>query len=220
LDSYVPIHPVSSSRRASTALLTGPCAPQPALITDGTTGIGQATGARFAAGGARVVTSGRSVTDSLPDGVQFICADAFTLDGVRHLAEQAQELLGDVHIVVNNAGATPRMGGVLDIADDEWLKDLTINFLAAVGLYAALLPSTYQRGSGSIVNISSSVRCAQETAAAQQSRGMRTHTSQRSRRCRDAVKMNRKCWATSTKVRRVIKACLSSSHSSSWLAGR
>lgn len=130
-----------------------------ALITGGTKGIGQATVARFAAGGARVVTSGRSEPDSLPEGVEFISADVSTLDGVRHLAEQAQKLLGDVHIVVNNAGAsTPHMGGVLDIADDEWLKDFTINFLAAVRLNAALLPSMYERGSGSIVNISSAVR--------------------------------------------------------------
>jgi NAD(P)-dependent dehydrogenase (short-subunit alcohol dehydrogenase family) len=130
-----------------------------AVITGGTKGIGQATVARFVAGGARVVTSGRSDPDSLPDGVEFVSADVSTLEGVRHLADQAAKLLGEIDIIVNNAGAsTPHMGGVLDIADDEWLKDLNINFMAAVRLNAALLPNMYARGGGSIVNISSAVR--------------------------------------------------------------
>ncbi|MGV9803696.1 oxidoreductase [Mycobacterium sp. NPDC003449] len=136
-----------------------------AVITGGSKGIGEATVARFVAGGARVVTSGRSAPKSLPAGVEFVTADLRTLDGVRHLAERAGDLLGDIDIIVNNAGAvTAHMGGVLDIPDDEWLGDLQINFLAAVRLNAALLPAMYERGRGSIVNVTSTVTIARPAA--------------------------------------------------------
>lgn len=103
-----------------------------------------------------MVTSGRTEPEGLPQGVHFVHADVSTPSGVQQLAAQAQQLLGVIDIIVNNAGATtPRMGGVLDINDDEWLKDLNINFLAAVRLNAALLPGLYERGRGSIINVSS-----------------------------------------------------------------
>lgn len=127
-----------------------------AVITGGSKGIGAATVARFVEGGARVVTAGRSQPDSLPDGVDYVVADVATVDGVAQLARRATDVLGDIDIVVNNAGATtPRPGGVLDIEDADWLTDFTINFLAAVRLNAALLPAMYARGMGSIINVSS-----------------------------------------------------------------
>lgn len=127
-----------------------------AVITGGSKGIGAATVARFVKGGARVVTSGRAQPESLPSGVEYVVADVSTVDGVDQLARRARDVLGDIDIIVNNAGAsTPHVGGVLDIDDAEWVKDLHINFLAAVRLNAALLPALYARGKGSIINVSS-----------------------------------------------------------------
>lgn len=129
-----------------------------AVVTGGSKGIGAATVARFIRGGARVVTSGRSQPDTLPDGAHYVVADVATVDGVEDLARQARAILGDIDIIVNNAGATTmHLGGVLDIDDAEWLKDLSINFLAAVRLNAALLPQMYARGKGSVINVSSAV---------------------------------------------------------------
>lgn len=129
-----------------------------AVITGGSKGIGAATVARFVRGGARVVTSGRSPLDSLPSGVDYVVADVATAEGVNHLAQRAHAILGDIDIVVNNAGAsTPHLGGVLDIDDAEWVNDLSINFLAAVRLNSAVLPAMYARGTGSIINVSSAV---------------------------------------------------------------
>lgn len=127
-----------------------------AVITGGSKGIGASIVARFVNGGARVVTSGRSHPGSLPPGVEYVVADVSTVDGVNELARRAKEILGEVDVIVNNAGAsTPHLGGVLDIDDAEWVHDLNINFLAAVRLNAALLPAMYARGKGSIVNVSS-----------------------------------------------------------------
>ena len=129
-----------------------------AVITGGSKGIGAATVDRFVKGGARVVTSGRSQPDSLPVGVEYVVADVATPDGVGQLARRALEILGDIDIIVNNAGAsTPYPGGVLEIDDAEWINDLNINFLAAVRLNAALLPTMYASGKGSIINVSSAV---------------------------------------------------------------
>jgi NAD(P)-dependent dehydrogenase (short-subunit alcohol dehydrogenase family) len=129
-----------------------------AIITGGSKGIGAATVARFVRGGARVVTSGRSQPESLPSDVEYVVADVATVDGVDQLARRAREILGEIDIIVNNAGASSaRPGGVLDISDADWVNDLSINFLAAVRLNAALLPAMYAHGKGSIVNVSSAV---------------------------------------------------------------
>ncbi|MEU0498850.1 SDR family oxidoreductase [Mycobacterium sp. NPDC006124] len=148
--------PVVASEVPSTPILD--LVGKTAVVTGGSKGIGAAIVARFVNGGARVVTSGRSHPGSLPMGVEYVVADVATVDGVNELARRAQEILGDIDVVVNNAGAsTPHLGGVLDIDDAEWVHDLNINFLAAVRLNAALLPAMYARGKGSIVNVSSAV---------------------------------------------------------------
>ena len=60
-------------------------------------------------------------------------------------------------MIVNNAGAsTTHPAGSLTITPAEWQDVLDVNLLAAVRLNAALLPQMVERGSGSIINISSS----------------------------------------------------------------
>jgi NAD(P)-dependent dehydrogenase (short-subunit alcohol dehydrogenase family) len=161
---YYTVHNTSPEEILLSSAIVAPSVPtapihdlagKTAVITGGSKGIGAAIVARFVKGGARVVTSGRSQPESLPAGVDYVVADVATLDGVNQLARRAQEILGDIDVIVNNAGAsTPHLGGVLDIADAEWVKDLNINFLAAVRLNAALLPALYARGRGSIINVS------------------------------------------------------------------
>ena len=146
--------PVVAPSVPATALpdLTG----KTAVITGGSKGIGAATVARFVAAGATVVTSGRSQPEELPGGVYYVVADLSLAEAVTRLARHAHAALGDIDIIVNNAGATTaRLGGVLDIDDDQWQRDLAVNFLAAVRLNAALLPAMYRRGRGAVVNVSS-----------------------------------------------------------------
>lgn len=126
-----------------------------AVVTGGTKGIGAGIVDRFVRGGATVVASGRSKQNDLPSGVHFVAADLSTLDGAHQLADQAGRLLGHIDILVNNAGGTVPRPSALDISDEQWVDDLTINFLAAVRLTAAVLPGMYRRESGSVVNVSS-----------------------------------------------------------------
>lgn len=82
------------------------------VVTGGTTGIGRATARLLAARGARVLVAGRDEHD-LREAVEEIGAaggeahgvsvDLSGLDGVRRLFREADERLGGVDVLVNNA---------------------------------------------------------------------------------------------------------------------
>jgi len=83
-----------------------------ALITGGTTGIGLAIAARFAAEGAKVVITGRDLelgrnaeaTLRPSGGGRFVRADAADPEAVRRSVDAAVGHLGGLDILVNNAG--------------------------------------------------------------------------------------------------------------------
>jgi NAD(P)-dependent dehydrogenase (short-subunit alcohol dehydrogenase family) len=128
-----------------------------ALVTGGTRGIGAAIAATLARRGANVVISARTPADELPDGVQLVLADASTTDGARHLAAEAEALLDEVDILVDNAGGgAPFPGGTATIPDGEWEAALAANLLSAVRLDRLLVPGMRARGRGAVVHISSS----------------------------------------------------------------
>ncbi|HZZ50894.1 MAG TPA: SDR family oxidoreductase [Pseudonocardia sp.] len=129
-----------------------------ALVTGGSRGIGAAIARRLIDAGATVVTAARTATDDTPPKSTFIPADLRTAAGVRELAEAAVEQLGGVDILIDNAGAGRLFPqGTLSIPDEHWQESLDINLLAAIRLDAALLPGMRERGTGSIVHISSTV---------------------------------------------------------------
>jgi len=125
------------------------------VVTGGTKGAGRATLARFAAGGASVLTTARERPDDLP-AEQFVQADLSTATGAGLVAEAALERLGGVDILVHVVGGsgTPG-GGFAAITDDLWHQELDLNLMAAVRLDRALLPHMIERGFGSVVHISS-----------------------------------------------------------------
>ncbi|MBE2320916.1 SDR family oxidoreductase [Solirubrobacter sp. CPCC 204708] len=127
------------------------------LVTGGSRGIGAAIAERLAAEGAQVFATARTAPPSPPDGVHFVEGDVSTVEGVETIAAAALDRLGGVDVVVNNAGASETFpGGSSTITPDAWQHVLDVNLLAAVRLNAALLPHMLERGSGVIVNISSS----------------------------------------------------------------
>jgi NAD(P)-dependent dehydrogenase (short-subunit alcohol dehydrogenase family) len=128
-----------------------------AVVTGGTRGIGAGIAAALTRHGASVVVSARTPTEDLPEGVRLVVADAATPDGVEHLASEAEKLLGEVDIVVNNAGGTSFFpGGIGTIPDSEWVATLATNLLSAVRLDRLLVPGMRVRGRGAVVHISSS----------------------------------------------------------------
>ena len=128
-----------------------------AIVTGGSRGIGAAIVQRLLDGGATVTTTARNATDETPKAATFIQGDISTLAGVRAFTAAALDELGGVDIVVNNAAAArTHMEGVSAIPDEEWLDALDINYLSAVRVTNALLPTLREAGPGGvIVNISS-----------------------------------------------------------------
>jgi NAD(P)-dependent dehydrogenase (short-subunit alcohol dehydrogenase family) len=131
-----------------------------ALVTGATTGIGRATALKLAAdGAAEVVVHGRdaargaqTVDEITASGgtARFVAADAADADAVRRVAQEA----GNVDILINNAGMSvwgPTGGFDLAVSDDMFDDNVRAAFI----LVGALAPAMADRGSGSIINLSS-----------------------------------------------------------------
>lgn len=126
------------------------------LITGGTKGMGAATLQLMLERGARVATTARAASGSLPAGVHFIAADLRTRAGSDTVIRGALASLGGVDILINNVGGSTAVGGgALALDDDAWEDALNGNLLAAVRLDRALLPAMVARQYGVIIHISS-----------------------------------------------------------------
>lgn len=131
-------------------------------ITGASSGIGEALAYAFAKEGAKLVLTARRV-DEL-ERVKKACTDAskimvlqMDLEERRPYEKEAKQVLnemGQVDILINNAGLTQR-GLVKDTTLEVDYRIMELNFFGAVRLTKAVLPSMIQRKSGQIVAISS-----------------------------------------------------------------
>lgn len=123
------------------------------LVSGGTKGLGRATVERFLAGGARVVTAARAITDTI-DGVEYVQADLTTPEGGEALAKAAIESLGRIDILAHVVGGSAMPpGGFVALTDEIWLSELNLNLLATVRLDRLLIPQMIERGSGAVVHV-------------------------------------------------------------------
>jgi NAD(P)-dependent dehydrogenase (short-subunit alcohol dehydrogenase family) len=126
-----------------------------ALVTGGTKGAGAAIARRLAQAGATVLVTARTPPQDA-DPKLFIAADISTPEGTSAIVEQAIERLGGVDILVNNVGGSDApAGGFAALSDEEWLRELNLNLLAAVRLDRGLLPGMIRNNAGAIVHVSS-----------------------------------------------------------------
>jgi NAD(P)-dependent dehydrogenase (short-subunit alcohol dehydrogenase family) len=131
-----------------------------ALITGGTSGIGQATALRFALEGAKVSITGRdkergqAVVKTIQNrggrGI-FVRSDVRFADECQEAVEATLSAFGRLDILFNNAGVYfPNTA--LDCSEEEW--DLTVD-ISLKGTYLmskSVLPAMIQQGSGVIIN--------------------------------------------------------------------
>jgi len=132
------------------------------LVTGGSAGIGAALAEGFAARGAVVGICGRR-EDKLAEVLARLQAhspesrswrvDLADLDGIEAFAAQANEELGGVDVLVNNAGI-PKRRTVQDLTPEVVESTMAINYYSPIRLTLALLPTLVERD-GHIVNISS-----------------------------------------------------------------
>jgi 3-oxoacyl-[acyl-carrier protein] reductase len=129
------------------------------IVTGSTAGIGRETARLLADEGARVVVSGRdrARVDEAADEVGAalgVAADLGTPDGPRALVEAATREVGPVDCLVNNVGVAYQRS-FDELTDDDWQAMWDLNVMSYVRAINAVLPGMRERGSGRIVNVSS-----------------------------------------------------------------
>jgi NAD(P)-dependent dehydrogenase (short-subunit alcohol dehydrogenase family) len=136
------------------------------LITGALTGIGRATALAFAREGARLVISGRHddagnalVTElrDLGAEAEFIRADVRHEDDMRALVDQTVARFGRLDVAVNNAGTEGKPGPVTEQTAESYAAMFETNVLGTLLGMKHELRVMQAQGSGSIVNISSTM---------------------------------------------------------------
>lgn len=138
------------------------------IVTGGARGLGATCGRAMAGRGARVVIAdrlreeGERLADELEAGgaeALFVETDVADEESVGALARTAVERLGEPDVLVNNAAIYMDLGRKLpfdEIATAEWDRVMTVNVRGAWSCAKAVAPGMRRRGSGKIVNVSSS----------------------------------------------------------------
>jgi NAD(P)-dependent dehydrogenase (short-subunit alcohol dehydrogenase family) len=136
------------------------------LITGALTGIGRATALAFAKEGATVVAAGRHDAEGkvleaelrgLGGEAQFIRADVRHEDDVRNLVDRTVAQFGRLDVAVNNAGTEGKPGPVTEQTPDGYAAMFDTNVLGTLLSLKHELRVMQPQGSGSIVNISSTM---------------------------------------------------------------
>jgi NAD(P)-dependent dehydrogenase (short-subunit alcohol dehydrogenase family) len=136
------------------------------LITGALTGIGRAAAIAFAKTGNRIVVSGRrqdagealaGELGSFAAEAEFIQADVRNEDSVRHLVDRTVERFGHLDIAINSAGTEGKPGPVTEQTPESYTATFDTNVLGTLLTMKHELRVMQAQGSGSIVNISSTM---------------------------------------------------------------
>jgi 3-oxoacyl-[acyl-carrier protein] reductase len=129
-----------------------------ALVTGATGGIGEAIAASLKAAGATVTVSGTN-----PDKLSALAANYKTIAcnlsdsaAVQELPKKAEEAMGGLDILINNAGIT-RDNIFMRMKDEEWEDVLKVNLSANFLLTRASIRGMMKQRFGRIINITSIV---------------------------------------------------------------
>lgn len=133
------------------------------LLTGAAGGIGRHIARALAAEGANLALSGRNVealeelageTRTLGATVAVVPADLAEAEAARSLPARAEQELGPLDVVVNNAGI--ELASSFTRLDPRELEQLTaVNLLAPLLITHAVVPGMLERGRGHVVQLSS-----------------------------------------------------------------
>ncbi len=137
-----------------------------AIVTGASQGLGFAIAQKYVEAGAHVMICARSA-ESLDaahsrlrqlagprQAVLSQVADVSQSEDVTALVRRTLQELGGLEVLVNNAAVAGPAGAAEDVAWNEWLRTLEINFLGAVLLCRAVLPHFKQAAHGKIIQLS------------------------------------------------------------------
>jgi dehydrogenase/reductase SDR family member 4 len=132
-----------------------------AIVTGASRGIGRAIAETFVRAGAKVVICGRkadtldAVAREIGPAVIPIVCHVGRSEQIRSMVDQVTRELGRIDILVNNAGTNVAQAPCLEIDEGMFDKMIEINLKSAFRLTQLVAPGMCERGSGSIINISS-----------------------------------------------------------------
>jgi NAD(P)-dependent dehydrogenase (short-subunit alcohol dehydrogenase family) len=134
-----------------------------ALVTGAARGIGRATAVVLAEEGANV-----AVADRLPEVAETAAAiralgrraqaavfDVSDRRAVESGVAAIREALGDVDVLVNNAGIVNNIAPLQRMTEEAWQREIGVNLSGAFHLIQALVGSMVDKEWGRIINVSS-----------------------------------------------------------------
>jgi 3-oxoacyl-[acyl-carrier protein] reductase len=132
-----------------------------ALVTGGSRGIGAAISRELGSAGARVAVnyrSGKEAAEEVASEIGGIALAANVGDPAeaKELIERVESELGDIDVLVNNAGIT-RDTLIARMSDQEWDEVIETNLRGTFNTCRAVARKMLKRRSGAIVNLTSVV---------------------------------------------------------------
>jgi gluconate 5-dehydrogenase len=134
-----------------------------ALVTGGSSGIGEAMAAALGGAGARVLLVARRTAEleaaaerlqAQGVGAQTLSADLGDTAALGAVARKAEQRLGGIDILVNAAGVNLRQP-FAEVTPAAWQAQIAVHLAAPFFLTQALAPGMAARGWGRILNIAS-----------------------------------------------------------------
>ena len=135
---------------------------QHALVTGASGGIGGAIARALHGQGATVLLAGtreavlKTLAGELGERAHVLTADLSQPDEPERLIKEAEAALGQLDILVSNAGIT-RDGLAMRMRDEDWQAVLEVNLTAGFRLIRAALRGMLRRRHGRIISITSIV---------------------------------------------------------------
>jgi NAD(P)-dependent dehydrogenase (short-subunit alcohol dehydrogenase family) len=131
------------------------------VITGVTRGLGRALGEWYIAHGHTVAGCGRNgpaifdLRFTHPEPHSFDAVDVTQAVKVGLWAERVLGAMGAPDVLVNNAGLMNRPAPLWKVPADEFASMLSVNIAGVANVIRAFVPAMIERGSGTIVNVSS-----------------------------------------------------------------
>jgi NAD(P)-dependent dehydrogenase (short-subunit alcohol dehydrogenase family) len=130
-----------------------------AIVTGGTSGIGEGIARAFVAEGAKVVIAGRREAEGRAlekqIGVRSVCADVASEADVKGMIDRTLEWFGRLDCLVNNAGIPSPMISITEVDVATIDQVLAVNVRGVVLGIKHAAPIMISQGSGSIINTGS-----------------------------------------------------------------